>query len=294
MRAKEAFWLTALFVLGIGAAATYWRFGSLLAAPAHRSISPPPPFLSAENVSITSTSGSELAAWYSTPEDPKAAVVLLHCVRCSRTDMLPRAELLWRNGFAILLPDLQAHGESPGKAITFGYLESKDAVASVRYLRQRHPDLPIGAVGVSLGGAALTLAAESIQVDALVLEAVYPTIEEAVANRIAIRLGLLSKILAPALLLQLGPRLGISPNDLRPVDHIASVSCPVLVAAGALDRHTTEVETRRLFAAAPTPKRLWVVPGAAHQDLLRFDPEGYASTVLAFLNEHLAGRPNHP
>ncbi len=204
--------------------------------------------------------------------------------------MLPRAELLWRAGYAILLPDLQAHGESPGEAITFGHLESRDAVASIAYLRRRIPGLPVAGLGASLGGAAFLLAPGGPQVDALILESVYPTIEEAVSNRIAIRLGPLSKPLTPLLLAQLGPRLGLDPGDLRPIDHIGTLRCPVLLLSGTEDLHTPRAETERLYAAASEPKQLWLVPGAAHQDLLRFSPEAYSQKILSFLDEHLLPR----
>ena len=267
-------------------AVTLW-IGAHLSAPVPRPATPPPDYLKAESVRIPSTSGSTLSAWLAVPENPKGAVVLLHCVRCNRLDMLSRGELLWSAGYAVLLPDLQAHGESPGDAITFGYLESRDAIASVEYLRHRFTELPIGGLGSSLGGAAFLLAAESLSLDALVLESVYPTIDEAVDNRIAIRLGPLSKILAPMLLFQLKPRLGVAPSDLRPIDHLDAISFPVLVMGGTLDQHTTEAETRRLFDAAREPKELWLVEGAEHEDLLRFDPEAYSAVVSPFFGEHL-------
>lgn len=108
------------------------------------------------------------------------------------------------------------------------------------------------------------LAGREAAVQALVLEAVYPTIEEAEDNRVAMRVGPLSKVLTPFLLVQLRPRMGIGPEALRPIDHMKTLGCPVLVIAGTADRHTTEAQTRRLFAAAPEPKSLWLVPNAAH------------------------------
>jgi fermentation-respiration switch protein FrsA (DUF1100 family) len=101
------------------------------------------------------------------------------------------------------------------------------------------------------------------------------------------QVGPLSAILTPALLWQLTPRLGITTNDLRPIDHIASVNCPVLVAAGDLDRRTTLDETKQLFAAAIEPQELVIFSGAAHVDLLAYSPEQYTSAVLSFLDQHL-------
>ena len=43
--------------------------------------------------------------------------------RADRSTMVTRAKLLQHHGYSVLLVDLQAHGETPGKQITFGALE---------------------------------------------------------------------------------------------------------------------------------------------------------------------------
>jgi len=262
--------------------------GSVLTAPSHQRIPAPPDDLRAQTVTLSSASGATLAAWLLVPDQPKAAVVLLHGVHANRWHMLPRAELLWRSGYVVLMPDLQAHGESTGNRITFGYLEARDATACLQYLRQRFPQLHVGGVGVSLGGAALVLAGQAAGSEADVLEAVFPTIAEATDNRLAMRVGPFSSVLSPLLLLQLKPGLGVGVDELRPVESIRQLHCPVLILSGSADRHTTEAQTRALFAAANEPKELWLVPGASHDDLLRFDEAGYAEHVVGFLDRHLA------
>jgi len=265
--------------------------GGRLAAAVHRRVGPPPADLDCETVRFASASGATLAAWLCRPAGrPRAAVVLLHCIRCDRSMMLPRARLLLDGGYAVLAPDLQAHGESTGDMITFGYREADDAIASFDLLKRRYPELRVGGVGVSLGGAALVLSAGRLKTEAVVLESVYPTIEAAIENRVALRAGPLAPALTPFLLLQLRPRLGIDASALRPVDHIRHLGCPVLIASGSLDRHTTPAQTEALFAAALDPKELWLVQGAAHVDLRRYDPAGYRSRVLRFLDRHLVAK----
>jgi fermentation-respiration switch protein FrsA (DUF1100 family) len=267
--------------------AAFLAVGHLLVMRSNRPIASPPPHLHPERVVIPSPSGERLAAWLFIPASPRAAVLVLHGVRANRSDMVGRAELLFNAGFAVLTPDLQAHGESSGRRITYGHLEARDAEGAVAYLRQRFPRLRIGGIGVSLGGAALVLAGTRLDADALVLEAVFPTITDALDNRLRIRLGPLADLLTPLLMTQLEPRLGVTADALRPIVAIRDVRCPILIVSGTDDVHTTVSQTKALFAAANPPKELWLVPGAAHVDLIRHDPRGYADHVLGFLDRHL-------
>jgi fermentation-respiration switch protein FrsA (DUF1100 family) len=210
-------------------------------------------------------------------------VILMHGVRANRLSLVRRARLFREQGFSVLLFDFQAHGESPGTHITLGFLESRDARAALDLVHRELPGQPVAALGISLGGAAAVLADPPLDLDALVLESVYPTVEDATRERLRIRLGPLGPPLAPLLLAQLKPRLGIEPSSLRPIDHIAQVRCPVFVISGTNDEHTTPAQTRALFERAPEPKRLWLVPGAAHVDLERFAGGEYRRRVLEFL-----------
>ena len=200
--------------------------------------------------------------------------------------MLGRARFLADQGYGVLLIDMQAHGESPGEHITSGHREKLDVAAAVDFVKGRHPDHRIGIDGWSLGGAA-TLLAVPLGVDAIVLESVYPTISEAVYDRVEIRLGPLKHLVAPALLCQLKPRLGIAPSDLRPIDFVSRVGCPLLVLAGDADVHTPLEETQRMFAEAEEPKRLVVFENAAHEDLMAFDQKLYETEVGGFFEAYL-------
>lgn len=264
--------------------------GGRLARPAPTVVGRAPADLPAVTVHIPSASGSRLAGWLVRGAPGRGAVLLLHGVRGNRRDMLGRARLLHRADYTVLLVDLQAHGESPGRQITFGARESLDARAALAFLHHAAPGERVGALGVSLGGAALLLGpgwSAASAADAVVLESVYPTIDEAVADRLRIRLGALGPPLAPLLTWQLVPRFGVSPAALRPIDRIGAIGAPLLMLAGREDRHTPLVESRRLFARARAPKELWVVPGAAHEDLYAVAGAEYERRVLGFFDRYL-------
>jgi pimeloyl-ACP methyl ester carboxylesterase len=199
--------------------------------------------------------------------------------------MVPRARLLLRRGYSVLLIDLQAHGETPGEAITFGWRESEDVQAAIAWIRHHEPGRRVGAIGTSLGGAALAFAHPTV--DAVVLEEVYPRLAQAVEDRVRIRLGWLAPVVAPVLLVQLQPRIGVGAAALEPIRFVSQLRSPILVAGGEADPRTPGEETRALFGAAKPPRELWIEPRAAHQDLLAFDARAYEAHVVGFLDRYL-------
>jgi fermentation-respiration switch protein FrsA (DUF1100 family) len=300
----------ALVAVVVLAAGGVFALGRWLSAPRPKDLGPPPEDLHAESVILPSESGSSLRAWFVPPlrfamnattnssapaanaidEDgssPRAAILLLHGIHASRRAMLPRARLLASAGYAVLLIDFQAHGESPGERITFGLLESRDVDAALAFLRARVPDRPLGAIGVSMGGAALVLAKRPLGLSAVVLESVYPTIEQAAAGRARALLGAPGEWISSLLVLPLRWRLGLDRDALRPIDHVASLDAPLLLLHGSADRATTLAEAGSLFAAAREPKQMHVFAGAGHVDLQAFAPADYARVVLRFLEANL-------
>ncbi|MBY0400720.1 lysophospholipase [Myxococcota bacterium] len=276
------------------AIAGLWLIGSLLIAPSRREVGPPPPDLSAADVTFASPSGATIAGWYGPPSDDRPVVILSHGVRGARDQLGNQALFLRKAGYGVLLYDAQAHGESTGDAISFGHLESRDAQAAVEFVRANAPRSSIGFIGPSLAGASALLGPEPIAVDALVLEAVYPTLVGAVENRIAIRLGRpLARLLSPLLLWQVEPRLDFDPYALNPIDRISRVCAPILLIAGSMDRHTRLDESRALFDAAREPKELWIVEGAIHESFYDVDRQVYEARLLDFFGRNLA-TPRRP
>ncbi len=264
--------------------------GGNFVEPHQRSVGEPPSDLPFETVLIQRGDGKRVAGWFAPGDDDKAGILLLHGIRSDRRGMLGRARFLHDAGYSVLLVDMQAHGETPGEFITFGYRESRDVRAALDYLAARLKGRPIGIVGASMGGAATLLGGSPADADAVILEGVYSSIEDAVGNRIAIRLGEIGYWLAPLLLWQIEPRLGVSLESLAPISAIDGLEAPVMIIGGSEDQRTSVQETHALFARARSPKQLWLVKGAKHQDFHRYSEQAYEKRVLLFFDQHLEQR----
>ncbi len=273
-------------VLLIVSGTVSWFVAGALVAPVHTIVGELPRDLSGESITLRSESGAKIAGWHVRAKNSRGVVVLLHGIRGSRLAMLRRARMLQSMEFSSVLIDLQAHGESSGDSITIGHLERHDARAAVAFAKREHPTERVGVIGVSLGGAAALLGSP-LGVDAMVIESVYPTIVDAVHNRVSAKLGVLSSIPSAVLLLQLRMRLGVDASDLRPIDYVARVGCPLLVIGGSNDLHTSALETASMFGAAMQPKELWMVEKAGHVDLLNFQPDLYTDKVGSFFDRYL-------
>ena len=208
-------------------------------------------------------------------------------MRSNRVEMLSRARFLRNLGYSVLFIDLQAHGETAGENITFGVKEAHNVEAAVTFLRQKFPAERMAALGTSLGAGAIVLAKQDLRLDAVILESLHPTIEEAIENRLKLHFGDFGSLLLPIVLWQLSFYLDVDMKELSPIKRIDKLNAPVLVIAGTHDMHTTQSETERLFAAARPPKELWIVPGAQHFNMHTYAGKTYEQHVGDFLEYYL-------
>jgi uncharacterized protein len=270
-----------LIIVLLGFLGLYF-IGSYLTKSSNTTIGLPPSKLNAIQLQI-----NEISGWFHQSDTSNKCVLLLHGVRSNKLSMVNRAEFLNQLGYSTLLIDLQAHGETPGDDITFGLKESDNVKSAIDFLKSKNCQ-KIGAIGVSLGGASILLGNKPANLDAVILEAVYPSIDQAVINRIEQRLGAFAaNLLAPTLYYQIPLRQNISLNSLKPINAISTLKVPVLIIGGSEDLHTKIEETKNLFAAANEPKTLWIINEPAHVDFHSFAKDQYETRISDFFSRYL-------
>ena len=261
--------------------------------------------LAAEVVRFPSTDGIPLVAWWlPAPGEARGTVILVHGRDGNRSHMLSRAGFLVRNGYNALAVDLRAHGESGGNYMTPGYLEARDILGALGYLRQRDVHGPIAVLGHSFGAVAtLHAAAESPEVAAAVADCAFISPSDMMARagdvvakdknaspwmKFGVRLASSrwsELAVLPVYYLRTGVKL-----DSRKAAALSAIARlgqrPVLFIAGERDALAPPENALRMYEAAQSPqKALLVVPGAGHNTTYRTSPQQYETAVLDFLQK---------
>jgi esterase/lipase len=278
----------ALAVLVVVVIAITWIGASELPNPATHEFGLSPIHVpGSSEITFASGSGTLIHGWVSPGHEGQGVIILLHGLRGDRRDMVSRASFLKARGHAVILFDFQAHGETKGKHVTFGNLESRDVVAAIQYVQHKAPNEKIGILGVSLGADAFVLADGRPPVAAVVLEQMYPTVQKAVESRVRSHLGPLAPLFTPLIMTELQSRLEIPPDRLRPIDRMGKIGAPLLIIDGADDNYTPVEDAHALFDAASEPKELWSVDGAGHVNLHVFAKAEYEKRVSEFFERYL-------
>ncbi|EJP14515.1 alpha/beta hydrolase family protein [Leptospira interrogans str. FPW2026] len=254
-------------------------------APVRANVGDPP--LGYKKIEFKSKSGRIIRGWFNNSSNKKGIIILLHGIRTNRLAMLERANFLVKNGYSALLIDFQAHGESDGDLITIGIRESEDVRSAIHFVKEKDSRSKIGIIGSSLGGASALLADISKEIDFMIVEFVFSTIDLAIRNRVAIRIAKPLALFTPLATYILKYEINIPESGLNPIDHIYKVKCPIFVISGREDLYTFESESLNMYHQAPTPKELWIVNKAGHVDLYAFSKAEYENRILSFIKNYM-------
>jgi uncharacterized protein len=205
---------------------------------------------------------AELEGWLFLPRGtPRGLVIHQHARMYTRIGGIATAEALVPLGYAVLTFDLRAHGASGGDRCTYGVLEKGDLSRAIDAVGIA----PVYVVGHSLGGAvALQAAAEDHRIRAVVAAAPFAELRAAVVDRLPAPLRLASDRIVVLAEAEGGFRFA----DASPLAAAAHIDVPVLLVHGARDDSTPLADSQRILDALRGPKRLFVVAGAGHTDVL--------------------------
>ena len=240
-----------------------------------------------EDISFPSSCNEKvcLRGWLIPVENPKAVVLLCHGVDANASCLLHKAKILNEVGFSTLLFDFRANGRSDGAHGTLGSREKNDVLGAIAYIKSRSDTkyLRIFALGESLGGSAIIrAAAESVHIEAVVSEATFATLEDAILQRLA-PLGKLGLKVYERLVHLAKTEYRVDIKDVSPEAVVAQISPrPILFIVCDWDILCSRKESERLYAAAKEPKERWISPRSLHTFSCFANPKEYRKRVTEF------------
>ncbi len=224
--------------------------------------------LAFEDLTLTAEDGVRIHAVYLPPPgEPRWTVLFAHGNGGNLSHRLDRTLLLQSQlGAAVLLFDYRGYGRSEGSPDEEGTY--RDARAAHRWLVEEKgvPPDRLVVFGESLGSAVALDLALVRPSRALVLESPFASV--------------------PAMARAVYPFLPLWPLVRTRYDNEAKaprLSVPLLVLHGDRDEVVPFSQGRRVFEAAPEPKRFFAIPGAGHNDTYLVGGEAYWAAVRDFL-----------
>lgn len=257
---------------------------------------PPSKFgLTYEDVSFDSTDGVRLKGWFikGRGEGRLPAVIVCHGLGANRSDFTELSAGLSGNGYNVFLFDFRGHGESERRASTFGYLEQRDLLGALNFIRSRNnvDAERIGVYGFSMGGAvAILTAAETGDIKAVISDSSFTSLKEQ-GKRLFEGSILPSFLFFRPLVWMYETFFHLNADDVAPIDRIGNISPRgVMIIGGEEDEQMPSSDAMRLFAAAKEPKELWLIPGAVHGGTVSIAGDEYIKRILRFLDKRLKSK----
>lgn len=217
-------------------------------------------------------------------------VITCHGFSRQGASMAGYAKHFFKMGFHVLAPDARSHGKSEGTIMGMGWLDRKDILCWIRFLTQTSPNARIVLHGVSMGGAAVMMAAGEplpANVRAIVEDCGYSSVHDEFKYQIRNMFRLPPFPFVNLTSLVSRARAGYAFKEASSVAQVKKSRTPILFIHGDRDTFVPYEMLYTLYRAASCEKELLSVKGACHAVSSATDPKLYWDTVRSFIERYL-------
>jgi uncharacterized protein len=235
-----------------------------------------------------------LSGWIFPRPQSNKVIVTCHGYGGRREDMLGIGSFLWRNGFNVVLFECRGCGKNRGKGDirTLGHRELEDFQAAVAYTKARFrkegKEPIIGVLGGSQGAAvALVAAANDPEIKAIWADSSFVDRRAIISHNWQTASRLPAKPVIDVADRIFERRTGQKMAEFSPLNALSRIKSPIYFVHGGSDTTTPVEQCHKLYAAAQSPKELWVLPEAWHCGVYFLERAGYCQRAVEFFNRYL-------
>ncbi len=199
------------------------------------------------------------------------------------------ADYFLKHGYAMLLPDARAHGESEGKYIGFGCLDRQDALGWIEWvIRECGENIKIMLHGTSMGGATVLMTSGlelPDNVKGIVSDCGFTSPKEVFTHVLnnMYHLPAFPAIQGADLLNKKFAGYGMDECNAR--REVQKAKVPILFIHGSADTFVPCSMCHEIYENCRSPKRKLIVEGASHAESYYKDMETYEKALTEFAEE---------
>ncbi len=244
--------------------------------------------LTYEEVTFHSTDGLTLGGWWIPVSGSDKVVIQLHGHAGSMDPDIQYLPTLHQHGCNVLMFDFRGHGRSQGHAVTSGYLERRDVLGAIEFVKQKGFKR-IALLGFSMGGVlSILVGAVSPDVKVVVCDSALVHLATALRERI-VELGIPRfAAIAIAWLIVAATSLRLWANlfDYDTVLWVGKIAPrPLYLMHGGADRYVPDFD--ELVKAAGPSAQVWDMPNIGHTQVINEMHEEYLRRLAEFLDKNL-------
>lgn len=243
---------------------------------------------------IAAADGETLVGYTIAAKQPtNKAALIMHGHDCSASSIFPIGKLFLDAGYNLLLPEMRGNGPSGGNALTFGVLESDDAILWLNKMVELYGErCEILIYGNSLGAATTLLASAKDnlpkQVKCAVSDCSFSSLTEEIICEAGGRLpGIVAKPLFWAMNILTKKLAGFSIYDAAPIEAVKKSGLPTLFVHGKDDTFVPTEMCQKLFDAKVGLKEMHLFDGAVHAVSYFVNPEEFTKVCLDFAGRYI-------
>ena len=221
------------------------------------------------------------------PSGNEKVAIVCHGMMANRICSLKYARMLYDLGYSLVVYDHRFYGESTGNNTTLGYMETKDLLNVISFVKEKFGEnVRIALQGESMGAATVLNSLKSFKPYFAAVDCPFSDTIMLMKQVVKVRFHLPAWPVINILRSQAHSRFNYFPDEVVPIDGVKNTSCPILFTHGENDTLIPCVHSERMFKVSSNPlSEIHLFDGADHAESIIKHPVEYEKIFKEFIHK---------